>query len=177
MSPPLFKHLKKSEIIYCLSLYIPITPPHLPASLRAPPNMPLSPSPLGNNSPWHIKLLQDWAYPLPLRPDKAAQLGKWDPQASNRVKDSPCSSCWRTHMETNLHLCYICARLGWVTSSPCMLFGWWFTPWEPQGFRLVDSVGLPMECLSYPGPSVLPPTLPRLPVAQLVNTRTSRDFM
>ena len=30
---------------------------------------------------WHIKSLQGQAHPLPLRLDKAAQLGEWDPQA------------------------------------------------------------------------------------------------
>ena len=30
----------------------------------------------------------------------------------------------------------------WV--SPCVLFGWWFTPWELWGIWLVDNVVLPM---------------------------------
>ena len=40
-----------------------------------------------------------------------------------------------------------------------MFFGWWLSLWEPQGSRLVDSVGLPVEFLSPPGSSNLSPTL------------------
>lgn len=49
---------------------------------------------LGSNPPVHIKSLQAYEHHLPLKPDKATQLGKQDPQASNRVGDSSYSSCW-----------------------------------------------------------------------------------
>ena len=46
-------------------------------------------------------------HPLLLKPDKAAQLGEQDPQAGNGVRESLCSSYWRTCMKTKLHICYI----------------------------------------------------------------------
>jgi hypothetical protein len=42
--------------------------------------------------------------------------------------------------------------------TPCSLFGWWFSLWEPKGLRLVDSVGLSVEPLSSLDSLVLPPT-------------------
>ena len=42
--------------------------------------------------------------------------------------------------------------------NPCVLGG--LVSGSPQGSRLVDSVGLPVEFLSPLGPSILPPTLP-----------------
>lgn len=62
--------------LFAYSLYILITasPPSSPPSPTLIPHSPFS----GNtNSPWHIKLQQDQVvHPLPLRSDKAAQLGK-----------------------------------------------------------------------------------------------------
>lgn len=56
----------------------------------------------------HIKSLQDQGHPLPLRSDKAVHLGVQDPQEGRQsFRDSPCSSCWRTSMKTNLLICYI----------------------------------------------------------------------
>jgi hypothetical protein len=43
---------------------------------------------LNINPPGHIKSLEDWAHPSQLRPENAAQLGKQDSQAGNRVTDS-----------------------------------------------------------------------------------------
>ena len=64
---------------------------------------------------------------LPLRPkDKAVQLGEGDPMAGNRVRDSPCSNYERTHMKTKLNICRE------LRSSPCMLFGSWFSICEPR---------------------------------------------
>jgi F0F1-type ATP synthase membrane subunit a len=37
----------------------------------------------------------------------------------------------RTHIKTKLHICYLCAERP--KSNPCMLFGWWFSLWEPIG--------------------------------------------
>jgi hypothetical protein len=39
------------------------------------------------------------AHPLPLRPDKTAQLRVWEPQTGNSFRDIPFSSCG-THMKT-----------------------------------------------------------------------------
>jgi hypothetical protein len=83
----------------------------------------------------------------------------------NRFWDSPGSSCsgptWRP-------IC-IFATYFYVTgkprSSPCMLFGWWFSLWEPQGSRLVESVSLSVEFLSSPGPPVPPEPFHKSPHA------------
>ena len=40
-----------------------------------------------------------------------------------------------------------------------MLFGWWFSLLDPQGSRLVDSVGFSVEILSPLDHVILPPTL------------------
>jgi hypothetical protein len=47
----------------------------------------------------------------------------------------------------------------WVPPCVCVLFGWWFSPWELWGVRLVDSVVLPMWLQSPLAPPVLPLTL------------------
>jgi hypothetical protein len=93
-----------------LSLLLPILPHTAP--LPTPPPLLLwegKGSPLDIPPSWHVKPLQDYEYPLWLRPDKAAQLGEQDLQAGNSFRDSPCSSCWGTHMETELHICCIYA--------------------------------------------------------------------
>jgi hypothetical protein len=79
---PIFQYL-----IY--SLYILTAVPSV-STHTAPPSIPLpfsSENFLGTNPLWHIKPLQ--AHHLPLRLDKAFQLGKQDPQADISVKDSP----------------------------------------------------------------------------------------
>ena len=48
-----------------------------------------------------------------------------------------------------------------------MFLGWWLNSESPQGSRLVDSLGLPVEFLPLLGPSTLPPTLPRESTALL----------
>jgi hypothetical protein len=45
--------------------------------------------------------------------------------------------------------------LAWAMGPSCVLFGWWFSPWELWGVQLVDIV-LPMGLQSPPVPSVLP---------------------
>jgi hypothetical protein len=72
----------------------------------------------------------------------------------------PLIQLFGTHMKTKLHICYICA--GEPRSSPCIHSGWWFRLWEPQSFRLVDSVGLPVEFWSPSGTVILPPILPQV---------------
>jgi hypothetical protein len=44
---------------------------------------------LGIPPPWHIKSLGVSVQLLPLKPNKAAQLGEWDPQVDDRFRDSP----------------------------------------------------------------------------------------
>ena len=51
----------------------------------------------------------------------------------------------------------------WVT--PCVLFGWWFSPWELWEFLLVDIV-LPMGLQYFSAPSVLSQLFPWSPCAQ-----------
>jgi hypothetical protein len=65
-------------------------------------------------------------------------------------------------MKTKLHICYVLhglwgASLG--AAHACSLVGSSVSE-NPQGFRLFDSVGLPVELLFSPGPSFLPSTLP-----------------
>jgi hypothetical protein len=47
---------------------------------------------------------------------------------------------------------------SWV--PPCVLFGWWFSPWELWGYWLVDIVVLPMGLQTPSAPSVLSLTSP-----------------
>jgi hypothetical protein len=47
---------------------------------------------------------------------------------------------------------------SWV--PPCVLFGWWFSPWELWEVWLVDIVVLPMELQTLSAPSVLSLTPP-----------------
>jgi hypothetical protein len=53
-------------------------------------------------------------------------------------------------------LCYIFEE-PWV--PPCVLFGWWFTPWELWVVWLVDIV-IPMGFQTLPAPPVFPLTPP-----------------
>jgi hypothetical protein len=46
----------------------------------------------------------------------------------------------------------------WV--PPCILFGWWFSPWELCGVWLIDIVVFPMGLQTPSAPSVLSLTLP-----------------
>jgi hypothetical protein len=46
----------------------------------------------------------------------------------------------------------------WI--PPCILFGWWFSPWELCVVQLVDIAVLPMGLQSSSAPSVLPLTFP-----------------
>ena len=51
------------------------------------------------------------AHPLSLRPDRAALLGNGYHSQDYSFRESLHSSCWGTHMETELHICYICFTL------------------------------------------------------------------
>jgi len=89
-----------------------LIPPHTVPQSLLPFSSEKVEDPLGILPPWHNKSLQDWSYPLPLRPDKAGQLGEYISHIDNSFRDSSCSSCWGTHMKTKLHICYICAGGG-----------------------------------------------------------------
>lgn len=77
--------------------------------------------PLGFNLRWFLRSLQDYptAPPIPLRPDN---YGNRINRQTNKVRVIPWSICWRTHIKSKLHICYICARaLG--PSHVCSLVG------------------------------------------------------
>ena len=46
---------------------------------------------------------------LPVRSDRTAELGERIPQIGNSFSDSPGSKLFRTHMKSELHVCYICS--------------------------------------------------------------------
>jgi hypothetical protein len=97
------------------------------------------------------------------------------PLASMRVLAHPPTHC---HLST-LAFLYNQAFTGQRTSSPidvrqglprlhmrlepwvppCVLFGWWFSPWELWGIYLFDTVVLPMDCkpLDLSVLSLIPP--------------------
>lgn len=70
---------------------IAVSPLHDP--LTVPPQFPIPffservEAPLDITPPRHIKSLQGWGYPCPLRPEKAAQLEELDPQRGKKHKD------------------------------------------------------------------------------------------
>lgn len=72
--------------------------------------------------------------PCPLKPIRTAYLGEQDPQIVNRVRVSPCFSCWATHMNTLLHICYLYARMD--RSNPWMLLFSGSVSGNHQVFRL-----------------------------------------
>ena len=111
-------------------------------------------------SPLSIPHTNPSLFPPPL-PD---HLGEQDSQTGNRFSDSFHFSCWRTHMQTNLYFCYICAGhwgAGGLGATGISSSVGDSDSGSPQGSRLFDSIGLPVESLSSLGPSVLPPTLPQ----------------
>ena len=58
---------------------------------------------------WHINLSRIGTYsPTEARQDNS--VGKCILQTSNNFKDNTCSSWWGIHMESKLHICYICIR-------------------------------------------------------------------
>ena len=61
-------------------------------------------------------------------------------------------------MKTKLHFCYICE--GGLGPDHAHFLVESSVSGNPQGSRLVDYVGLPVEFLSLSGPAILPPTLP-----------------
>jgi hypothetical protein len=91
---------------------------------------------------------------IPLNPDKAAQKGERNTKVGNRVGDIPCSSCYRTYMKTNLHICYL--YIGDIAHVSSLVGG--SVSVSPHVPRLVDSVG-PVVYLTHLVRSILPTTL------------------
>ena len=85
-------------------------------------------------------------HPLPLRSDKAAQLENISHVQTAAFGIASTPVVQDPHEGQAAHLLHM---FGWPRSSPCMFFVWWFRLFEPQGCRLVDSVGLPVE-FQYP---------------------------
>lgn len=99
---PSLKQNKKSSRVFCFfscisSLYIPISAPSS--------QTPLPFSEKGGTPPPGINPTLSH---LPLRPDKATQLGEHNPQTGKSFRDSPHSHCWGTCKETKLHICSMC---------------------------------------------------------------------
>jgi hypothetical protein len=82
-----------------------------------------------------------------LLPNKTAQLGEQDSQAGNRIRVSTHSSCG-TFMKTKLLIYYIYVG-AWLGQALVCLLVCDSVSESPQGFKLVDSVGLLVESLSH----------------------------
>jgi hypothetical protein len=85
---------------------------------------------------WHIKSLKGYAHPLPLRPDKTAQLGNGFPRQTTALTPVVGEPTCRLS----------CTSITYVLgpwSSLCVLLGCWLSLWEAP--RWVDSVGLPVS--------------------------------
>ena len=72
------------------------------------------------------------------------------PKMGRSYRDTVCYSSWRTLLQTELHICYICARSLSPVSVWYLVGGSVFEC--PQGSRLVESSRLPLEYLSSSGP-------------------------
>jgi hypothetical protein len=46
----------------------------------------------------------------PIEAIPGSSVGGKGSRGRNRVRDSPFSRCWKSHMMSNLHNCYICAE-------------------------------------------------------------------
>lgn len=107
-----------------------------------------------HSPPWHMKPLQGQMNSLLLSPDKEEHIQ----QKGNSFWNSPHASIIQyPHEDPATHLLYM-----WRSSS-CMLFGWWFRLWEPQGSRFVDSLDLPVKFLN-----LFPNSFERLPKLHLL---------
>jgi hypothetical protein len=76
----------------------------------------------------------------------------------------PYAGSWRLHSTKRLPSQWCQIRPSSATYAagamdpPCVLLGWWFSPWELWGVRLVDIGVLPMGLQTPSAPSVLPLT-------------------
>jgi hypothetical protein len=156
------------KFVYLLNLHPNISYPSLQVPTHAEPPL-VNPSssltrgspPLGTTHthppptfPWHIKSLQAQEPSLPLKQEKASPLGEWDPQTGKRFRVSPCSSCWRTQIETKLQICYI----GAEASVQHMLALWLVV--QPlgtlKGPDYLTLFCLPVESLYFSGSHYFP---------------------
>ena len=102
------------SLIYLFTLHPNGSPPPSPPSYSSTFHV-LSPSPLRWGRPSWVSthLAHQVTVRLGLSSPTEARQGspvrEPDLKAGNRVSDSPCSSCWGTHMKVNLHVFYICA--------------------------------------------------------------------
>lgn len=110
--------------------------------------------PLSIPLPGSSNLCQGRAHPLPLRPHRAAILGsKYHSQATASGRAFT-HSCWGTHMETELHVCYICAG-----ASVQPVYALWLVALSlessPKGPRtLCPSYGVPIPFRAFnPSPN------------------------
>ena len=67
-------------------------------------------------------------------------------------------------MKTKMN-CYICAGGLGPACAGSLVGG--SVPGRPQGSRLVDTLGLIVGSVSFPGPTSLPPTLPSIRLLEL----------
>lgn len=90
--------------IYLLSYLFTLHPNHsFSSSLSSEKGRP----PVDIDQPWQCQV----AVGLGTSSIKARQgspVGKRDPKAGSWVRDSPCSCYYKSHMETQLHICSIC---------------------------------------------------------------------
>jgi hypothetical protein len=71
------------------------------------------------NPPWLIKVaVRLGTSPIVARQGSPVREG--NPKTDNRVRDSPCSCCYESHMKMKLHSCYLCAE-GPGLSHACSL--------------------------------------------------------
>jgi hypothetical protein len=69
----------------------------------------------------------------PTEARQGSSVGKWIPWSGFSFRDIPSSSYWEIHLETELHICYKCAR---GLSLAFILFAWWLHLCESsQGSR------------------------------------------
>ena len=107
---------------------------------------------------WCTKSLQNLAHSLLQGLEKADLLGS-EFQSGYSFRDTPHSSCWGTHIQTELHVSYLCVR-GRNPDHVCSFIGGSISE-SSQGSKLVDSFGFLGEFLSHAGHLLLPPTFPQ----------------
>lgn len=99
---PSLKQNKKSSRVFCFFFHVFL---HFISQYLPPPLRPHFPSLRKGTPPPGINPTLSH---LPLRPDKATQLGEHNPQTGKSFRDSPHSHCWGTCKETKLHICSMC---------------------------------------------------------------------
>ena len=129
-----------------------------PISQSSLPHLP-SPSPLREWPPLGIPpnsqlimSLSDQVHPLSTAARQGSLVGEQIAKSGYSFRDNPCSSCWETHLDTELRVCYICSD-GLCPAHVCSLVGGAVSE-SSQGSRLADSVGLLVELLPNSGSSI-----------------------